>query len=277
MSNGWREGLPPHARDVLRSAEEDQPSTAKMDRLRSALAVSLAAGVATTGTVALASGAASAAATSGTSGASATGVLALVGKWLGMGIVVAAATTAAVEWVPSEAVDEGADVFVAPSAVPWTSEGRSPRYAAALPSEPVVETTASEVEIVSIAERARTSPATGRGMPPTPSATVVPIPSPTERPDEASNSSLSVELDLLTRIRRNAQTDPALALRLTDEHARRFGDSTFSSERDFFRINALVSLGRHTAARHAADGFVSRHPHSPYEARVQALVGSLEP
>jgi hypothetical protein len=57
--------------------------------------------------------------------------------------------------------------------------------------------------------------------------------------------------------------DPATALRLLDEHARRFPTGELEQERELLRISALCDAGRAAAARKAAHSFRAAYPGSP--------------
>lgn len=282
MSNGWIDGLPPHAREVLRSADEDHPSPERVARLGSALTASLAAAVASTGSAALASGAtASATAASATvASGGVTSILALVGKVIGAGLVLVTATTAAIHWAPREdATAREEAVRVPPRGDPASSSPM--RFEAAVDTEAIEVPEPGSASAVPTQDPPVEAPVEGdrpRAVLPSRAAPAAAAPSVTHA--EASPeppSELRVELALLMRLRSSALTDPALALRLADEHASRFGESTFAPEREFFRINALVALGRRGEARRQATQFASRHTGSPYAARVQSLVDSLDP
>ncbi len=84
----------------------------------------------------------------------------------------------------------------------------------------------------------------------------------------------SAELTLLTPARQLLAVDPARALALADEHGRRFQRGVFREERAFLRIEALVRLGRRTAAERDAQAFLRAHPTSPYQPRLQQLLAA---
>lgn len=80
------------------------------------------------------------------------------------------------------------------------------------------------------------------------------------------------ELALLEEARRTLDTDPAAALALTDEHARRFPRPTLAQERERLAIEALVRLGRREEVLRRANAFDATFPQSAHRRRVQELV-----
>jgi outer membrane protein assembly factor BamD (BamD/ComL family) len=68
-------------------------------------------------------------------------------------------------------------------------------------------------------------------------------------------------------------SDPAAALALTQQHARRFPVGTLVPEREVLAIEALNELGRVSEARSRFDAFRTRYPQSPHLARLEALLG----
>jgi len=92
-------------------------------------------------------------------------------------------------------------------------------------------------------------------------------------PRAAANapSSSIEELRLLDLADAAVQGDPSLALRLTEQHARRYPGGLLRDERDVIEIAALVRLGRRDAAHSQASTFLRLHPGSAYAAKVRAL------
>jgi hypothetical protein len=78
---------------------------------------------------------------------------------------------------------------------------------------------------------------------------------------------------LLLRARQVLTSDPAAALALTQQHARRFPMGTLVPEREVLAIEALNELGRVSEARSRFDAFRARYPQSPHLARLEALLG----
>jgi RNA polymerase sigma-70 factor, ECF subfamily len=100
--------------------------------------------------------------------------------------------------------------------------------------------------------------------------------SPSSPVDEASLSprvadpaSLTAEAELLGRAQRSLRAgDAAAALRLLDEHERRFPAGELGDERRGARVRALCELGRGAQARAEAQRLQSERPHSPVAAGV---------
>jgi hypothetical protein len=87
----------------------------------------------------------------------------------------------------------------------------------------------------------------------------------------AGPSSLEQDARLLRDAHRAlADGDATAALRLLDEHAARFPESTLEPERSAERVFALCRAGRDADARIAADAFLRAHPAGPLAARVGA-------
>jgi len=116
--------------------------------------------------------------------------------------------------------------------------------------------------------------------PPAPAATsayappLAPVAAPapaTSRFRPVMRPSSAEELRLLDRADGAVRSDPSLALRLTEQHARRFPGGLLGDERDVIEIAALVGLGRRDEARARASRFLRTHPGSVYSAKVRAL------
>jgi hypothetical protein len=71
-----------------------------------------------------------------------------------------------------------------------------------------------------------------------------------------------------------ARKDFASAIRLLEEHARRFGTGQLAEEREALRVRALAGLGRDTDARRAAADFEERFPRSPLLSTVEQMPDS---
>jgi hypothetical protein len=80
------------------------------------------------------------------------------------------------------------------------------------------------------------------------------------------------ELELLDRAHQAVKTDAAAALRLVDEHARRFPQSALVQEREALAIEALVGAGRAEAARGRANAFLDRYPTSALRRRIERSI-----
>ncbi len=80
------------------------------------------------------------------------------------------------------------------------------------------------------------------------------------------------EYRLLRVARQALSADPASALRLTDEHARRFAHGMLVQEREAIAVAALARLGREREANARAQAFYTAYPSSPYRSRVEAAL-----
>lgn len=89
-------------------------------------------------------------------------------------------------------------------------------------------------------------------------------PAPEAAPSEAA---------LLLRARRALGSDPAGALALTDEHARRYPTGTLVPEREVLAIEALARLGRSSEARRRLDALRERFPNAANVSRLDGLIG----
>jgi hypothetical protein len=81
------------------------------------------------------------------------------------------------------------------------------------------------------------------------------------------------EGSLLLRARQRLASDPAGALALTEEHARRFPNGSLAPEREVLAIESLAALGRTADARARLAAFRAVYPQSVHLARLDALVG----
>ncbi len=77
---------------------------------------------------------------------------------------------------------------------------------------------------------------------------------------------------LLIEARQAQASDPATALALTQEHARRFPRGELVEEREVLAIEALAGLGRRSEARARLDAFRRRFPQSLHVARLERLL-----
>jgi hypothetical protein len=104
-----------------------------------------------------------------------------------------------------------------------------------------------------------------------PAAPVVETPPPA--PADAA-SRLREEALLVRNASRLLGTDPAAALRLTDERRQRFPGGALGQEAEVVAIDALLRLGRREAAVRRARAFEASHKDSLYARRIHALVGT---
>jgi hypothetical protein len=89
---------------------------------------------------------------------------------------------------------------------------------------------------------------------------------------EAASAPSPNEGALLLQARRFLASNPASALALTDDAARRFPDGPLTPEREVLAIEALAHLGREPEARARLAAFRSRYPESPHLTRLESLV-----
>jgi hypothetical protein len=90
--------------------------------------------------------------------------------------------------------------------------------------------------------------------------------SPLSKPDTDS------EADLLRAALEALPLAPRTALRLADDHARRYPDGVLTQEREVIAIEALAKLGQRTSARLRAQQLLRKHPSTVHNARIEALL-----
>jgi hypothetical protein len=88
-------------------------------------------------------------------------------------------------------------------------------------------------------------------------------------------SRLREEALLVRNAERLLASDPAAALRLTEERRQRFPGGALGQEAEVVAIDALLRLGRRDAAVRRARAFEASHKDSLYGQRIHALVGNL--
>jgi outer membrane protein assembly factor BamD (BamD/ComL family) len=94
-------------------------------------------------------------------------------------------------------------------------------------------------------------------------------------PAAPAPSSLDVEIALLQDANGALrEKDGARALRLVDEHSRRFPNGTLGEEFEAARVFALCQSGRMSEARDVAGRFLREHPRSPLVPRVSRACDS---
>jgi hypothetical protein len=86
-----------------------------------------------------------------------------------------------------------------------------------------------------------------------------------------------LETQDIARLRSVARSDPARALLLAQDGARKFPQGFFSQEREAIAIRALVSLGRTSEARARAERFLTAYPRGPAAESIRASVGLSPP
>jgi len=83
---------------------------------------------------------------------------------------------------------------------------------------------------------------------------------------------LAAELEIVERARRALAADPEGALRICNEHARRFPTGQLGSTREAIAIQALEKLGRTEQARSRAETLLNRDPHSLHSEAARRVV-----
>ncbi len=103
-------------------------------------------------------------------------------------------------------------------------------------------------------------------------------PSPTKvSPVAAAKPSTTRELELITRAREAlTRGDVRACLAAISRHDADFPDGQFTPEAAVMRIEATHASGDRAGARTLADGFLARHPKSPYAARIRSLIAASE-
>jgi hypothetical protein len=289
-------GLSRESRSLIDAARDgDDPSAADRKRVRSALARKLALGVAAGAVAATAShaaaggvaagtgGAASGAASAGVVAAGAAGGGSIVSGTVAAGIgglgakllvsvaIVGALGAGTVGYARHEAARrtevDARSTVAAPIARPaLVMSGAAPPSArapaASLPVAPLV-TAVTAVTASVPAPPAAVSPAI-----PAPAAAKS-VPAPSSASTAAAPSELDAELALLQEAHGALQmNDGARALRLLEEHTRRFPNGALGEESEAARVFALCQVGRADEARDVAGRFLREHPRSPLAPRV---------
>jgi len=102
-----------------------------------------------------------------------------------------------------------------------------------------------------------------------------------EAPARAANpvsDPLSLELSAIEAARSAlARRDYSRALRLLDEHRKRFPKANLMAEATVLRIEALAASGEKQAAARQGKAFLARDPNGPYARRVRSLIGEIDP
>jgi hypothetical protein len=104
------------------------------------------------------------------------------------------------------------------------------------------------------------------------SDTVHHTPAAAPTPEGSAERAPSDEFALLRAARQAIGDRPDRALALTSEHARLFPSGMLSQEREAIAVEALVKLGRASAAQTRAHAFLAGHPDSPYRSRIEAAL-----
>lgn len=87
-------------------------------------------------------------------------------------------------------------------------------------------------------------------------------------------SRLEREMQMLAVTQRVLASDPARALRLSEQGEREFAGSMLSAERRQLGLLALVKLGRLDEARRAGRPFLARYPKAPWSERLRRALAT---
>ena len=69
-------------------------------------------------------------------------------------------------------------------------------------------------------------------------------------------------------------SNPALTLRLADEHRRVYGTRSMGQEFELLAIRAQARLGNASAVLARAERFRHEFPNSPYQSQVSSIAGT---
>lgn len=117
---------------------------------------------------------------------------------------------------------------------------------------------------------------------PTPAAAIEPkadarAAAPVNKASKSTPEGLAEELALIDKARvAVASGQGSQALKLLDEHDRRFAGGQLAPEALVLRIEALVGMGRMSDAARLGDAYLAAFPKSAYARRVRSLLGRAE-
>jgi len=260
----------PELRELLGSARDVPTLPAGLDRRLGALARQLSAAPVAAGAAAMAAKSSLGGKTLGLLGTSKLATKLVVGSALLSGASVATyvATRSSPASLPAAATS------VAAPGSGLRSRGQPsvrPQSATPVSSEPEAsEPSVAASQNVSGATVTRTEPLAQPGRS---------EPTPQDAVNSASfpDPSIADEARLLESARAALGTDPARALRITEEHARKHPMAQLSAERELIAIDALIRLGRRDEALRRAAPRLARAPNSLYAKRLRQLLGQAEP
>lgn len=260
--------LPPEDRALIDSAiRDDAPERGARERVRGRLAAQLGA---TAGLGALGISAKTAAATTGSAGVSLTTKVLLIGALAGLGsggaVMALRATESTTASAPAGVVNGARPTSAATAATNATSPppgqaDQDPSLdVASPPPSPATQPSLAIAQHAPPRVSVRAAAAAPQGVPSTATSTSTPT---------------SLSLSQETRLVRDANSatragDPARALALLDEHARRFPRGVLVEERDAERVLATCAAGRRDEARALASRFLRTYPGSPMSGRVKS-------
>lgn len=97
-------------------------------------------------------------------------------------------------------------------------------------------------------------------------------PAPATSPRAGKAAAQPSEAELLYAARASVETNPRQALKLVDEHRRRFPSGVLTQEREVIAIDALKRLGRSEEATERAERFKERYPDSAHRSKIDGYV-----
>jgi hypothetical protein len=262
----------PELRELLGRARDVPPLPAGLDRRLAALARQLAA-------TPVAAGAAATAAKSSLAGKTLAliGTSKLAGKLVvGMALLSAASVATYVAVRPSGVSAPTAATRARPGvSAPLARSQRSARSGGTTGDLSAV--VANEPSVAARPPKAISSGAFGRAEPAVPPIQVEPSEQDPVGRASFPDPSIAEEARLLERARAALAVDPAGALRITEEHARKHPMAQLGAERELIAIDALMRLGRRDEALGRAAPGLARAPNSLYAKRLRQLLGQPEP
>jgi hypothetical protein len=92
-----------------------------------------------------------------------------------------------------------------------------------------------------------------------------------------ANREATTEAALLHSARALLTTDPERALRLTQEHARRFSHGALAQEREVIAIESLRRLGKLDAAARRGAAFEQQYPGSVHQSKIEQTLKGKQP
>jgi hypothetical protein len=252
---------------LLRSVASDAPRRAAHERTLVALGFGSAAlGLQATTTAAAATKAGTAL------------TLALVAKWVGVGVGAAVIVAGAVYEAP-RLMDERRPAVSAPAAHgPAPVSTAAPMPPTAVAQDPSLPPT----EIAPIGEANHIQAPTGNITPPARSSrssspvardtTTESTPAPVQV-TALEPPGLADEVALLDSARLTVSSNPSATLRKLDEYQGRFPHGDLAPEALVLRIEALVRSGQRGAAEKLASDYLARNPGSPHARKIRTLLG----
>ncbi len=155
------------------------------------------------------------------------------------------------------------------------SARRSPSTPVSAPAFAIVENAPSSQR--SVPSGFASNPPSGEpssASAPSGSAGFVPSPSGAAPSASSARAGEPDEVELLSRAERLLRSEPSTALRLAEQHAKRFRASLLGQEREAVAILALSKLGRIDEARARERAFERTYPASPHTRRLRRAVSA---